>query len=241
MLTCLQCRIQSTQQTAAQKKYFALRENASLLIIIDPSHISTYHACYPQQEKAVIEINVVYTKTGDNGTTSLGNDTRVSKDALRVEALGTLDELNAHLGLTAAMLHDTGGNPALGHQLLRIQNEVFNLGAEIAVAPDNDPPSCPHITSDNISQLETEIDEQNQHLSPLTSFILPGGSQLAAQIHVTRTVCRRSERRLVSLAEKENLRAINIQYINRLSDWLFVMSRHTLREHNITERFWTPK
>ena len=189
----------------------------------------------------MIEINVVYTKTGDNGTTSLGNDTRVSKDALRVEALGTLDELNAHLGLTAAMLHDIGGNPALGHQLLRIQNEVFNLGAEIAVVPENDPPSCPHITSDNVSQLETEIDEQNQHLSPLTSFILPGGSQLAAQIHVTRTVCRRSERRLVSLAEKENLRAINIQYINRLSDWLFVMSRHTLKEQNITERFWTPK
>jgi len=189
----------------------------------------------------MVEINVVYTKTGDDGTTSLGNKERSSKDAPRIETLGALDELNAHLGLTAAMLHDTGGAPALTQQILRIQNECFNLGAELAVAPTEDPPSCPCLKEHNIEQLETEIDERNALLAPLASFVLPGASQLAAQFHVCRTVCRRAERRLVTLSKAENLRPINSQYVNRLSDWLFVMGRFVLKQQDLTEKRWRPE
>mgnify|MGYP001184345420 CR=1 FL=1 len=188
----------------------------------------------------MVEINCVYTKTGDDGTTSLGNGNRTNKDAIRVEAMGTLDELNAQLGLVACLLHDTGGFPELTHQVGRIQNQCFNLGAELAMVTQEDPPSCPCIKPEDLEQLENEIDERNRLLAPLTSFILPGGSQMAARLHICRTVCRRTERRFISLHREENLRSINLKFLNRLSDWLFVMSRFVLQQQHHTEKLWQP-
>jgi len=188
----------------------------------------------------MVEINIVYTKTGDDGTTGLGNNARVDKDTIRIEAIGTLDELNAQLGLTACLLHDAGGFPDLTQQVNRIQNECFNLGAELAMATNEEPPQCPSIKSHDIEQLETEINSRNALLLPLTSFVLPGGNQLAARLHICRTVCRRTERRLVSLNKIEPIRTINLHYINRLSDWLFVMSRFVLKQQHHTEKLWQP-
>jgi cob(I)alamin adenosyltransferase len=188
----------------------------------------------------MVELNIIYTKTGDDGTTSLANNERINKTTPRIEALGTVDEVNAHLGLAVSLLQQASGFPDLNKQLLRIQNELFNLGAELAMLVTEEQPESPCITNENISQLEKEIDQRHQVLKPLTSFILPGGSQAAAQLHVCRTVARRAERRLVHLAEQETIRPVSQQYLNRLSDWLFVMARWVLHQQQQTEVYWQP-
>ena len=172
----------------------------------------------------MVVLNRIYTKTGDGGETALGNGVRVAKHSLRVSAYGTTDEVNATVGL--ARLHATGEVDA---QLSRIQNDLFDIGADLC-RPDMEkdaqaeyPPL--RVTDDQVARLETEIDAMNEALEPLRSFILPGGSALAAHLHLCRTVSRRAERLCVELAGEESVNPAAVKYLNRLSDWFFVASR----------------
>ncbi|MDQ0313828.1 cob(I)yrinic acid a,c-diamide adenosyltransferase [Amorphus orientalis] len=170
----------------------------------------------------MVVLNKIYTRTGDDGTTALSTGERRSKADLRVETYGTVDELNAALGL--ARLHT--GEGEFDGMLARIQNELFDLGADLAT-----PPGGPHedkalrIVASQIERLETEIDRLNADLEPLRSFVLPGGTALAAHLHHCRTVARRAERLTVELAGREPITAEALTYLNRLSDFFFVASR----------------
>lgn len=172
----------------------------------------------------MVVLNKIYTKTGDKGTTALGDGTRVSKDNLRVAAYGTVDEVNATVGM--AQLHANG---SLHNALSRIQNDLFDLGADLCRPnPDQDDQAeyTPlRIVATQVDRLESEIDTMNADLSPLRSFILPGGTALATQLHLCRTVTRRAERLTVTLASAEDINNHAIKYLNRLSDWFFVASR----------------
>ena len=166
----------------------------------------------------------IYTRTGDAGETALGNGTRVAKHSARVNAYGTVDEVNATVGL--ARLQAAGDVDAA---LARIQNDLFDLGADLC-RPDMDkdadaeyPPL--RVTDTQVTRLESEIDAMNASLEPLRSFILPGGSALAAHLHLCRTVSRRAERLAVELAGQENVNPAAVRFLNRLSDWFFVASR----------------
>jgi cob(I)alamin adenosyltransferase len=170
----------------------------------------------------MVTLSRIYTRTGDKGKTSLGDGTRVDKQALRVEAYGTVDEANAVLGL--ARIHAEG---ALDAQLAAIQNDLFDLGADLCT-PQSDteePGSRLRMTQAQVDRLEAEIDAANDALTPLTSFILPGGTALAAQLHHGRTVVRRAERLMVALAAAEPVNPLAVVYANRLSDLLFVLAR----------------
>ena len=173
----------------------------------------------------MVALNRIYTRTGDKGTTGLASGERRKKHDLRVEAYGTVDETNACVGL--ARLHTEGEVDAM---LSRIQNELFDLGADLATPETEKPlPYEPlRILDAQVERLEREIDRLNEALSPLRSFVLPGGSPAAAALHLARTVCRRAERLVVALAEKpgEAISPAAIKYLNRLSDFLFVASRH---------------
>lgn len=187
-----------------------------------------------------IRINRVYTRSGDQGETGLVGGRRVGKDALRIECYGTVDELNATIGM--ARLH-TGAAALLRlDQILgRVQNELFNLGSLLATPPESLHPKQPVIEERHVSRLEQEIDELNGPLPELRSFVLPGGGAAAAHLHLSRTVCRRAERLAVALGRKEEVRPEAIHYLNRLSDALFVFARwaaHTLGE---PEPLWTPE
>lgn len=172
----------------------------------------------------MVVLNRIYTRTGDRGETALGNGARVPKDSLRVEAYGTVDETNATAGL--ARLH-TGGD--LAAALARVQNDLFDLGADLCrpdMARDHEAGYVPlRILDAQVDRLETEIDAWNTRLAPLRSFILPGGSALAAHLHLCRTVCRRAERLAVALSREEEVNPAAIRYLNRLSDWFFVIGR----------------
>lgn len=172
----------------------------------------------------MVVLSKIYTRTGDGGDTALGNGDRVAKHALRVTAYGTVDELNATVGLAA--LHADG---TLSDQLAMIQNDLFDLGADLC-RPDMEkdaeaeyPPL--RMVAAQTERLEAEIDVMNDVLEPLRSFILPGGSPLAAHLHLCRTVARRAERLSVELAGSESVNAAAITYLNRLSDWFFVAAR----------------
>jgi len=172
----------------------------------------------------MVVLNKIYTKSGDGGETALGNGTRVSKTSPRVSAYGTVDETNATVGL--ARLHSTGEMDA---QLAAIQNDLFDLGADLC-RPEMDkdaeseyPPL--RLEASQVLRLESEIDTMNVNLSTLRSFILPGGSALAAHLHLCRTVSRRAERLAVELAGVETINPATVKYLNRLSDWFFVASR----------------
>ncbi|MEM9477564.1 MAG: cob(I)yrinic acid a,c-diamide adenosyltransferase [Pseudomonadota bacterium] len=172
----------------------------------------------------MVVLNKIYTKTGDAGETALGNGARVAKHSMRVTAYGTVDEANAALGL--ARLHATGD---LDAKLAMIQNDLFDLGADLC-RPDMEkdaeaeyPPL--RVTDAHVSRLEQEIDAMNADLEPLRSFILPGGSALAAHLHLCRTVSRRAERLTVELATMEAVNPAAVKYLNRLSDWFFVAGR----------------
>lgn len=172
----------------------------------------------------MVVLNKIYTKTGDAGETALGNGVRVAKHSMRVSAYGTVDEVNATVGL--ARLQAEGETDTA---LARIQNDLFDLGADLCrpdMAQDAEAEYTPLRISDNqVVRLETEIDAMNAALEPLRSFILPGGSALAAQLHLCRTVSRRAERLTVELATMEEVNPAAVKYLNRLSDWFFVASR----------------
>lgn len=172
----------------------------------------------------MVVLNRIYTRTGDAGATRLANGAQVAKTDLRVEAYGSVDETNACLGL--ARLH-TVDDALLDPILKRIQNDLFDLGADLANPPaaDEDPARVLRVTEDQVTRLEREIDQINADLSPLTSFVLPGGSPAAAALHQARTVCRRAERAAVHLAQTESVATPALKYLNRLSDLLFVAAR----------------
>jgi cob(I)alamin adenosyltransferase len=187
-----------------------------------------------------IALNRIYTKRGDAGETSLVGGQRVPKDALRIEAYGTVDELNAFVGLAAISCGEDSRLAALAAILRRVQHELFNLGSILATMPDDVHPQQPRITGAETAQLEREIDAMNVHLAPLRSFVLPGGTRLNAELHVTRTICRRAERLLVALAREESVPAETIPYLNRLSDAMFVWSRWVNHALGVPEALWEP-
>jgi cob(I)alamin adenosyltransferase len=188
----------------------------------------------------MVVLNKIYTRTGDEGETALGNGARVSKGSLRVETYGTVDETNATVGL--ARLHAQG---QIDEQLARIQNDLFDLGADFCrpdLASDAAAQYPPlRIIETQVERLETEIDSMNGALEPLRSFILPGGSPLAAQLHLCRTVSRRAERLAVALAQETpgDVNPAAIKYLNRLSDWFFVAAR-VANDHGNGDILWVP-
>jgi cob(I)alamin adenosyltransferase len=185
----------------------------------------------------MVRLTRIYTRRGDKGKTSLGNGRRVAKHHLRVEAYGTVDEANASVGL--ARLH-AGTDREADAMLGRIQNDLFDLGADLCIpeAADETIPAL-RIVQSQIDRLEREIDAMNTRLAPLASFILPGGTAAAAQLHQARTVVRRAERLICRLAEKEPVNPLGIAYINRLSDHLFVLARR-LNVDGISDVLWVP-
>ena len=165
-----------------------------------------------------MRITRVYTRFGDQGNTQIGGGTVVSKGSLRVEAMGTADELNAFVAVVRSFLRDA----ELDRRLETLQHELFTVGADLAVPL---PGEAPRVTETHLNRLEEEIDRWNAHLPPLKEFILPAGSPAVAFLHVCRTVCRRLERAAVRLAKEESLSPHLLPYINRLSDWFFVLAR----------------
>ncbi len=189
----------------------------------------------------MVKLNKIYTRTGDAGTTGLGTGERVAKDAARIAAYGTVDETNATIGMVR--VHLAGGHPGLDDKLNRIQNDLFDLGADLCV-PDRGEklPYEPLRVSDaQVDRLEAEIDEMNTEMKPLKSFVLPGGAAAAAALHLARTVCRRAEREMVSLAALDNepVSPAALKYINRLSDFLFVASRY-VNDRGRSDVLWVP-
>jgi cob(I)alamin adenosyltransferase len=188
----------------------------------------------------MVVLNKIYTRTGDDGTTALGSGRRISKYHLRVEAYGTLDETNAAIGL--ARLHTTDKQPALDAMLARIQNDLFDLGADLCFPDETkDARGRLQVSDAQVERLEGEIDELNRELQPLRSFVLPGGSPAASFLHLARTVSRRAERLMVALASKqgEPVGAAALRYINRLSDFLFVAARFA-NDEGKSDVTWVP-
>ena len=191
-----------------------------------------------------LALNRIYTRTGDGGQTGLAGGQRISKDDLRIDCYGTVDELNAFVGIARTTVEDLiPGAQKLAEFsgiLKRVQHELFNLGSILATLPQDVHPKQPRITSSEIEQLEREIDRANEELEPLRSFVLPGGTRLDAELHVCRTVCRRAERLLVGLAKEQSVPAESLQYLNRLSDALFVWSRWVNHALGASETLWQP-
>jgi cob(I)alamin adenosyltransferase len=185
-----------------------------------------------------IALNRIYTKAGDQGQTHLAGGQRVAKDSLRIECYGTVDELNAFVGMAGISAGDSA--PELASILRRVQHELFNLGSILATQPQDVHPKQARITTAEILQLEQEIDRMNADLAPLRSFVLPGGSRLNTELHACRTICRRAERIAVSLAREEQIPPETIQYLNRLSDAFFVWSRWANHIAGIPEVLWEP-
>lgn len=191
----------------------------------------------------MVVLNKIYTRTGDKGTTALGTGERVEKTDLRIEAYGTVDETNSIVGMARFYLKDSSEYAHVSDMLLRIQNDLFDLGADLCIPDrgeklDYEPL---RISEAQVERLESEIDELNKDLTPLRSFILPGGSGAASGLHMARTVSRRAERCMVALSKKDNepVSEAGLKYINRLSDFFFVASRYVnkLGEQDI---LWKP-
>lgn len=179
----------------------------------------------------------LYTRKGDDGSTALSTGTRIPKDSPRVEAYGEVDELNAQIGVVRC----TGVHARLERELAVIQNRLFDLGADLATpASDNPPFEVPRLRAEQVTALERLIDELNERVGPLENFILPGGTPGAAALHLARTMCRRAERRVVTLARDGDVGEHVIAYLNRLSDALFVMARYENLEAGIGEPLWRP-
>ena len=179
----------------------------------------------------------VYTKNGDKGNTQLLGGTNVSKDNNRLECYGTIDELNAHIG----HIYDQGIDSVSKKIMLKIQNTLFDLGSNIAFDQKAENLSIPHLTEEDVEKIEGSIDEMEKKLPQLTNFILPAGHPISSMCHIARTVCRRAERSLVRLMIDEKVEEINIKYLNRLSDFLFVLSRYILILNNKEEILWQKK
>lgn len=188
----------------------------------------------------MVKLNKIYTRTGDSGTTGLAAGPRRSKADLRIESFGAVDEANAALGL--AMLH-AGDQPQLAEMLTRIQNDLFDLGADLATPDTGEIQEWEplRIVEAQVERLEKEIDLLNAELAPLNSFILPGGSPLSAYLHLARTISRRAERLMVALKEKDGeiVSAAALKYVNRLSDFLFVAARYA-NDKGKADVLWVP-
>ena len=179
----------------------------------------------------------IYTKTGDEGMTGLGGGQRVAKDSLRVEAYGTVDELNSQIGVALAI----GLCERLTSELPAIQNQLFDLGADLATpATSQARHPVPTVQQRHIEALESLIDGLNEVVGPLTNFLLPGGSPGAAQLHVARTICRRAERETLTLSHEEPIGDLVLPYLNRLSDLLFVVARFENHQRGAPEPLWEP-
>lgn len=186
----------------------------------------------------MVVLNKIYTKTGDAGETALGNGVRIAKHSMRVTAYGTVDEVNATVGLARLYAKDESDEA-----LARIQNDLFDLGADLCrpdMEKDKEAEYTPlRVTDGQVARLEAEIDAMNGELEPLRSFILPGGSPLAAHLHLCRTVSRRAERHAVELATMEEVNMSAVRYLNRLSDWFFVASR-IANDSGKADVLWVP-
>ncbi len=176
-------------------------------------------------------LSKIYTRTGDNGTTGLGDGSRVEKDHIRVEAFGTVDELNSAIGLIRAEALPEG----MDNMLSEIQHRLFDLGGELSI------PGYTVIEQGDVDTLEQRLDEYNATLPMLKEFILPAGGRATAHCHLARTICRRAERRIYSLSKGEKVNGVSIAYLNRLSDLLFVAARVLARFENGEEVLWRPK
>lgn len=186
-----------------------------------------------------LALNRIYTKRGDRGETSLVGGQRLPKDDLRIECYGTVDELNAFVGM-ACVSASEAGLTGLAQILTRVQHELFNLGSILATLPEDVHPKQPRVTEEEVLRLETDLDRMNEGLPELRSFVLPGGTRLNTELHACRTICRRAERLLVALARKENIDDVGIRYLNRLSDALFVWSRWANHQLKTPEILWEP-
>jgi len=186
----------------------------------------------------------IYTKTGDKGQTSLLGGTRVPKHHLRIEAYGTVDELNSWIGLLRDSIssHQPSAN---SHQLIEIlvetQDRLFTIGSSLASDPQKSKVKIPHLTEDDIALFEKEMDAMDALLPPMKSFVLPGGHEIVSKCHIARCVCRRAERRVNHLAENEPVDELVIKYLNRLSDYLFMLSRKLAHDLNASETPWKPR
>ena len=183
----------------------------------------------------MVTLSKIYTKTGDLGETGLGDGSRISKASLRITAIGAVDETNSAIGI--ARLDAEGDSDAM---LSRIQNDLFDLGADLSAPEDGRKAEGRlRITGAQVERLEREIDAMNEKLSPLTSFVLPGGTALAARLHLARAIARRAEAAMAALAEKEKINQMALRYANRLSDHLFVMAR-TANDSGMGDVLWRP-
>ena len=181
----------------------------------------------------------IYTKTGDKGTTSLIGGTKVRKSHTRIEAYGTVDELNSHVSLCRDLIHDN----SIKNVLKEVQDRLFTIGSALACDPEKEPKlKIPDLKDTDVFYLEEEMDRMDLSLPPLQFFIMPGGHQTVSQLHIARCVCRRTERIIVDLLiEDEDHEYLIIKYINRLSDYLFLLSRFMAKELNVEEVTWRPR
>lgn len=179
----------------------------------------------------------IYTKTGDKGTTALFGGKRVSKADLRIDTYGTVDELNAYIGL----VRDQEVNVKRKNVLVQIQDRLFTIGSILATEPGNTKVKVPALSEDDVQFIEKEIDAMEEKLPPMKTFVLPGGHQSVSFCHVARTVCRRAERLVIVLDSQEKVEELIVQYLNRLSDYLFVLSRKITMELGTEETPWKPK
>lgn len=179
----------------------------------------------------------IYTKKGDQGQTSLIGGTRVKKNNIRIEAYGTVDELNAHVGLVRDTLEDETEKALV----FEIQNLLFTIGSQLAADPDRNKMKLPDLEESHVEHLEKEMDKINEKLPALTHFILPGGHPFVSHCHIARTICRRAERKVVALANHEEVNPLILKYLNRLSDYLFMLSRKISQDMNVKELIWAPK
>ncbi len=189
----------------------------------------------------MVKLNKIYTRTGDDGETGLGDGTRVPKHGARVSAYGDVDEANAAIGVALVAIEAESGTTDVASLLRTVQNDLFDLGADLCV-PDSDAPDAPEalrITDAQVEALEQAIDQFNAELAPLKSFVLPGGSAAAAHLHQARTIARRAERSVTALAAREKVNPTAIAYINRLSDLLFVLARRA-NGNGADDVLWVP-
>ncbi|MGB0888381.1 MAG: cob(I)yrinic acid a,c-diamide adenosyltransferase [Vicingaceae bacterium] len=179
----------------------------------------------------------VYTKTGDKGQTSLFGGKRVPKHDIRIDAYGTVDELNSYIGL----IRDQDIDKRSIETLIEIQDRLFTLGSILATEPGNTKVKVPQLCQEDILLLENEIDAMNEHLPEMRSFVLPGGHTTVSYCHITRCVCRRAERLISHLSENEEIDVLVLQYLNRLSDYLFVLARKIVIDKDVKEVEWKPR
>jgi cob(I)alamin adenosyltransferase len=179
----------------------------------------------------------IYTKKGDTGYTSLIGGTRVAKHHLRIESYGTVDELNSYMGL----VRDYNENPELKEVILEVQDRLFTIGSQLAADPEKSKMKLPELHESDVTFLEEQIDKMDEELEPMRSFVLPGGHPVISSTHIARCVCRRAERITVHLAENETVDEMIMRYLNRLSDFLFTLSRKLSKDLNTEEIPWKPR